>query len=135
MMTKTCPCGKSFTAKRSDARYCSSTCRSAAHQGRLVVLSATVDPDATDTASAIVEAVRADLQASGCLETPLGQAAVELALAMGPGCPPVALPRLVKQLEATLSAAKRGGTTKPAPHRLRDELARRRAAEAVSRVR
>ena len=83
----------------------------------------------------IRDSVRADLQASGCLETPLGQAAVELALAMGPGCPPVALPRLVKQLEATLSAAKRGGTTKPAPHRLRDELARRRAAEAVSRVR
>lgn len=125
-MTKTCPCGKSFTAKRSDARYCSSSCRSAAHQGRLVVMPTASDPDAPDTA--LVAVVKADLDASGCLETPLGQAALKLAQAMGPGCPPSAMPSLAKQLASTLEAAKRG-TKVSAPQALRDELARRRAAQ------
>ena len=125
-MTKTCPCGKPFTATRSDARFCSSSCRSAAHQGRLVVMPTADDPDASDTA--LVAVVRADLEAAGSLETPLGRTALELALAMGPGCPPSAMPSLAKQLEATLAAAKRG-TKISAPQALRDELARRRAAQ------
>jgi hypothetical protein len=124
-MTKTCPCGKPFTASRSDARFCSSACRSAAHRGGLVVVSA-ADADAPDTA--LVAVVRADLEAAGCLDTPLGQAALELALAMGPRCPAAAMARLAKQLEATLAAAKHR-TKISAPQALRDELARRRAAE------
>lgn len=33
-VTKSCPmCGKTFTAKRTDARYCSASCRSRARRG------------------------------------------------------------------------------------------------------
>lgn len=126
MMTETCPCGKSFVASRSDARFCSSTCRSAAHQGRLAVAAAA---SPSDTATALVEAVRNDLRLAGCVDTALGLAALELAAAMGrPGCPPAAMPGLAKQLMLTLEAAKRG-TKISAPQALRDELARRRAAQ------
>ncbi len=123
MLTMTCPCGKSFTARRSDARFCSSTCRSAAHQGRLSVVRQQHAPD-----SGLVAAVKAELGIVGVLDTPLGLAAVELAQAMGPGCPPAALPRLARQLEDTLLAAKRARPARSAPNVLRDELARRRAA-------
>ena len=64
-MTKTCPCGKPFTATRSDARFCSSSCRSAAHQGRLVVMPTADDPDAPDTTPVVILGELSSLRAEG----------------------------------------------------------------------
>jgi hypothetical protein len=109
-VTKTCPCGKVFSPKRSDAKYCSSACRSAAHQGRLAVAPTRRDP--------AVEGA------------PLGIAAIELARTLSdPSTPASSMARLASQLERTLAAATRGGNASSAPGRLRSEFLRRRAAQ------
>lgn len=75
-------CGKPFSAVRSDAKYCSSTCRSAKFRGG-------PDPDlppsgpdvltVADITSDLVTAVENELLAAGVLATAAGQAALMLA--------------------------------------------------------
>jgi len=127
-VTKTCPCGKVFSPKRSDAKYCSSACRSAAHQGRLAVAPTRRDPAVPD--SDLTSAVRATLEAAGAEGAPLGIAAIELARTLSdPSTPASSMARLASQLERTLAAATRGGNASSAPGRLRSEFLRRRAAQ------
>ena len=84
-----------------------------------------------DEEAAIVTATREALREAGRESTPLGLAAVELALALGSVMTPAgALSGLARQFELTLAAATRGTGATAAPNALRDELAARRAQGA-----
>lgn len=75
-------CGKPFTAVRSDAKYCSSTCRSAKFRGAPDPdLPPTVPDVATvgDIVPDLVATARAELEAAGVLNTTAAQAALTLA--------------------------------------------------------
>lgn len=96
-------CGKSFSAKRSTARYCSSSCRARASQG---VASLTVAPAASPSGSPLVEVTRATLSDAGVLDTVSGQSALLLAERLGGGTETgAAMAALSKQLEALVAAA------------------------------
>ena len=86
-MTRSCAaCGGSLDGMSSRAKYCSSTCRSRACEGRVIPLAQTgVVPvaDETETEAAIVTATRDALREAGRESTPLGLATIELALALG----------------------------------------------------
>lgn len=123
-------CGRSLDGMSSRAKYCSATCRSRACEGRVIPLAVELHPPADDEA-AIVAATREALREAGRESTPLGLAAIELALALGSVLtPPSALAGLARQFEATLAVATRGAGATSAPNALRDELAARRAQGA-----
>jgi hypothetical protein len=116
----------------SRAKYCSATCRSRACEGRVIpIAQPAVDQPGMDGGSEIVIATRLALREAGREATPLGLAAVELALALGSVMTPAtALAGLARQFEATLAVALRGAGATSAPNALRDELAARRAQGA-----
>lgn len=105
-MERVCPCGRTFTAQRSTAKFCSSTCRANSHTGRLT----RITPDrSVGGESALVTATRAQLDAIDRADTPLGLTALELADRVSDrATPPAALAVLAKQLEATLASASKG---------------------------
>lgn len=128
-MLVTCPCGTTFEARSSKARYCSDRCRkrqgkSEALAQNVVTLMARADEDAT----AVVETTRAALAAADKLQTPLGQAALALAARLdAPGLDTgSAMAAVARQLEALLGTVLKGAAASTAPERLRDELAERR---------
>lgn len=133
-MTRSCAaCGGSLDGMSSRAKYCSSTCRSRACEGRVIPLAQTgaVVPVDVETEAAIVTATRDALREAGRESTPLGLATIELALALGSVMTPAgALSGLARQFELTLAAATRGAGATSAPNALRDELAARRAQGA-----
>jgi len=134
-VTRSCAaCGGSLDGMSSRAKYCSSTCRSRACEGRVIPLAQTgVVPvaDETETEAAIVTATRDALREAGRESTPLGLATIELALALGSVMTPAgALAGLARQFELTYAAATRGAGATSAPNALRDELAARRAQGA-----
>ena len=133
-MTRSCAaCGGSLDGMSSRAKYCSSTCRSRACEGRVIPLAQTgaVVPVDVETEAAIVTATRDALREAGRESTPLGLATIELALALGSVMTPAgALSGLARQFELTLAAATRGTGATAAPNALRDELAARRAQGA-----
>lgn len=132
-MTRSCAaCGGSLDGMSSRAKYCSSTCRSRACEGRVIPLAQTgVVPVADETEAAIVTATRDALREAGRESTPLGLATIELALALGSVMTPAgALAGLARQFELTYAAATRGAGATSAPNALRDELAARRAQGA-----
>lgn len=69
-------CGRPFQARRSTARYCSSTCRARRAQGRSP---RPVDTPAPTAGAPLVVQVRRALEAAGRLDTYLGQQALTLA--------------------------------------------------------
>ena len=93
-MQRTCSiCGKSFTAKRKDARTCSATCRSNKRNGA---------KPAELIESPLVRATRAELEAAGKLDTRLGQQALVLAVGMSTGS---GVGQLSKELDRVMEAA------------------------------
>jgi hypothetical protein len=74
-MTTHCElCGNEFKARRATARFCSSSCRSKARRR--------TEPAGPDPDSALVDAVRRELDEAGCLDTVDGQIALQLARKM-----------------------------------------------------
>ena len=128
-MQVTCPCGTTFEARSSKARYCSDRCRKRTAKAATIVQlqlpAPQVDefqpgPVATATKAALVDADR--------LGTPLGQAALALAVRLdAPGLDTgSAMAAVARQLEALLGTVLKGAAASTAPERLRDELAERR---------
>lgn len=74
-------CHKPFTAQRSTARYCSSTCRANNSLGVAPVpLDTSAQADSTSESSAgLVQTLETELATAGVLETSEGQAALILA--------------------------------------------------------
>lgn len=130
-MQRTCArCGKPFEARRSTAKYCGSTCRSAESlrpvtpEAREEVANALLE--SIKPPSPLVLRIEAELRAAGRLETAKGQMALELAAAYGNpfdnGSQKVSLMRAVKDL---LDDALEGASVSDDPL---DELKARRVA-------
>ena len=102
-MTRTCAqCGKSFEARSSRAKFCSSTCRarkSEGHPSREPSTGSAEQPPAGQEAS-----VRTVLEAAGRESHPLGIASLVLARRIDASAQetPQALAALVRELRATL---------------------------------
>ena len=125
---KTCQrCGRSFEAKRSDAKFCGATCRSRNH-----VAPVELPVSKVPSPSLVVDATRSELAEVGRESSALGLAALALARKLDEGRDSAAgLASVAKQLELTLASAKRGAGAASAPQQLRDELADRRAAHGA----
>lgn len=127
-------CGKTFTAQRSTAKACSSSCRvkKSTDKARLSALpgaSAPVSavPSAPIADSALVEAVRSELATAGREQSALGQAALVLAARISSGAEPAAaVASLNRELRSTMTEALRTSAASVVGS-LRDELAERRA--------
>ena len=130
-MQRTCQaCGKAFDANPR-AKFCSSSCRSKAHRGTVVPLSATPAP-ARPAGSGLLESTRGALAEAGRESSPLGMAALELAMTIASSdTPPSAKAQLTREFRATLSEALAGAGKASSPQQLRDEVAARRAAHGA----
>ena len=127
-MTVECAqCGRSFVAKRVNARFCSSSCRSRFH--RNAKSSSQLREHVADKDDDLVKAVRRELEAAKALDTVAGQLALLLA-AQVKHEPGARLPALVRELGRVIDEAKRAGPVIPdevtRARRKRDEA--RRAA-------
>lgn len=114
-MSRPCAaCGREFEARRSNAKYCSDTCRQRGHRNPKP--SVDVDPG---QGSSLVEAARVELAAVGREGSALGLAALALAAQISVS------PRadLVREFRATLAAAVDGAASVASPL---DELRARR---------
>ena len=136
-MTRNCDiCGKPFEAMRPTRRFCSATCRQRASRGSIVrtptvarpaqMRGADVTPPTHPPAGdyALVDALRAELEAAGVINSRPGQQALLLAEKMcefGTGGGTVALSREIRRVRA--EALQRAPV--PADHPM-DELRRRR---------
>ena len=80
-MERTCPqCSKVFHPQRSDAVYCSTTCRARAHRGIAVVEPRDTQSDITPSGQpGLVDALTQELSNAGVLESSEAQAALILA--------------------------------------------------------
>jgi hypothetical protein len=96
-------CGRSYTAKRANSRFCSDTCRKRGQRGQI---SAAVRESSADEPE-IVAVTREELEAAGRVRTVLGQSALELARSI-PNAGDSAKSGLVKELRAVMSAAVAG---------------------------
>ena len=127
-MTRQCDsCGTTYEPKRSNSRYCSGRCRTRASRSgrngaRVVPLAPVV---AEVPVGSVVDATRAELEAAGRAESPMGMAALALAARIdsqqdtGSG-----LAAAVRALGETLAAALKGAE---AASTLDELKARRRA--------
>lgn len=121
-MSKTCAqCAASFDSPSPTARFCSARCRKAAFRARQEVPAASLDRPAT--VGTTVEAVRAELEAAGRVDSYLGRAALALALRVDTSTAVMGFGALVKELRATMDAATGGFTIAGDPV---DELRARR---------
>ena len=108
-------CTASFEAKRPQARYCSTRCRTRASRGGLAVSrnakAAPAAPTVTRETSGLLDAVQAELEAAGKVNTVAGQHALELAarIVNAPGMN-TGVAALSKQLQNVLAEALRGAT-------------------------
>lgn len=122
-------CNESFDAKRPQAKYCSTRCRTRASRAGLAVgrnsKAAAAAPTITRETSGLLDAVQAELEAAGKLNTVSGQHALELAsrIVNAPGMN-TGVAALSKQLQNVLAEALRG-TAGPQVNPL-DELKKRR---------
>lgn len=115
-------CGRTFEAKRKDARYCGSTCRNnrARSGGRT--------PQIPDSENSLVAATTAELESAGKLNTILGQQALVLARRMGTEVTGVAA--LSKELSRVIAEALgKSKTSAVSESDGIDELRRRRDAK------
>lgn len=122
-------CSKPFEAQRPTAKYCGSTCRTRATRGGIATPSKTPQP-VQASASGLVDAVRAELEAADRLGTIAGQHAMELAtrIVAAPGMN-TGVAALSKQLQAVLAEALQGvGAVADPLDELRARRDRKRAA-------
>lgn len=127
-MTRNCDfCGQSYAAQRPTSKFCSSTCRgknSRGDQPPVAAVSAPVDPGRP--VAGLVDAVSAELEALGRLDSVTGQHALELAnrIVSAPGMN-AGVAALSKELSRVLVDA-RGSSAVVDPV---DELGARRDAK------
>lgn len=121
-MDRTCTaCGKTFTAKRSTAKYCSSSCRANVSTGKVVPLNPGA-PIASHPAStgSLSDATSTQLADAGRADTPVGVAALLLARQLDdPTTPPAARAGLTREFRSTLAEALKGATAGSAVDDLR----------------
>lgn len=129
-MDVTCPCGTTFQARSSKARYCSDRCRKRKGKADALVVDLPAAPEAsTDVETGpVAKATRDALVAADRLNTPMGQASLALARrldspALDTGS---AMAAVAKTLDTMLASATKGAAAASAPDALRDELAERR---------
>ena len=129
-MDVTCPCGKTFEARSSKARYCSDRCRKRKVKAEVIELLTSSVGD--DSAGSVATATARELTEAGRLDTALGQACMALARRLDmPGVDTgSALAAVAARLESMLATATKGAGKPTAPQQLRDELADRRAKHA-----
>jgi hypothetical protein len=133
----TCPCGETFKARSSRAKWCSPKCRKRRQRAGDVIELPTaaaeaevVEDERPAFTGGVYQATKKALEDAGRLDTPLGQTCLVLARrldfpAMDTGS---AISALAGRLEATLAAATRGvAVAASRPQQLQDELAARRA--------
>lgn len=135
MQRKCDRCGKTYPAKRSTSRFCSSGCRAEASEARKHGLpesiAPVVDMVAADPVSSgpLTDSTDARLAAAERADSPLGLAALALAQRIDSGNENgSAMAVLVREFRTTLDRALEGGA-RPA-NRL-DELMERRKAKAA----
>jgi hypothetical protein len=121
-------CGRAYEAKRSDSKFCGSTCKARQHSRPVEAVSEVVDlPPAAP--SRLVVAVSAELEAAGRASTAKGLMALMLAEAfanpLNNGSQQAAL---MRELRACLEAALEGAKIADDPL---DELRRRRALKRL----
>ena len=120
-------CNESFDAKRPQAKYCSTRCRTRASRAGLASNRnpAAVAPMVTRETSGLLDAVQAELEAAGKVNTVAGQHALELAsrIVNAPGMN-TGVAALSKQLQNVLAEALRGAASAQANPL--DELKKRR---------
>ena len=120
-------CNEAFDAKRPQAKYCSTRCRTRASRAGLAVSRnpAAAAPTITRETSGLLDAVQAELEAAGKVNTVAGQHALELAsrIVNAPGMN-TGVAALSKQLQNVLAEALRGATGQQANPL--DELKKRR---------
>ncbi len=127
-MNRSCEsCGGPYEAVRSNARYCSERCKKRGQRGHLVQLPAAAD---TDGGTALSDAVRAELEDAGRLNTSLGQAALTLARRIEGGRDTgSAVASLNRELRSTLADAVMGAkVARSSLESYRDELRVRRGS-------
>lgn len=120
-------CQAPFEAQRSQAKYCGDTCRKRAQRGGIAgkTESGAVPPGRP--VSGLVDAVTAELEAAGKVNSVAGQHALELAnrIVSAPGMN-TGVAALSKQLQAVLAEALRGSSQAADPV---DDLKARRDAK------
>lgn len=126
-MTTTRPCdvcGQPYTAKRPSSRYCGDTCRQRARRAGISNEPPTVTLGGVD--GPVAAATAAALEATGMLDSPIGQSTVALARRMDANADTGAgLASLSRELRAALAEALADVTVAADPL---DELRARREA-------
>lgn len=123
-------CGRPFESVRSNAKFCSSACRSRAYAARKAgqpVAVVEVEPPASS--SGLEATVRTELEKAERLDTVLGRQAVALAGALEGAVSGGSVASLSRELRVVMEEALRGSVV------LRDgldEMAARRAQKAAS---
>lgn len=122
-------CGTGFEAKRPQARYCGETCKKRAQRGGIAT-PATPAPVVNRAVSGLVDAVEAELEAAGKLNSMIGQHAMELAnrIVSAPGMN-AGVASLSKELSRVMAEALKVSTAKANPL---DELRARRDAKRAA---
>ena len=128
----TCECGTTFTATHPRARFCSSRCRTRASRGGRVGARATVVPMAgrpvAVAAGGVRDATRRVLDDANRTDTPMGQAALALAVRIDSGNDTgSALATAVRGLDEALRSALEGVAAGGKLLSLKDRRARRNA--------
>ena len=102
-------CDAPFEAQRYQAKYCGDTCRKRAQRGGIAGKSETTAAEVNRPVSGLVDAVTAELEAAGKVNSVAGQHALELAnrIASAPAMS-TGVAALSKQLQSVLAEALRG---------------------------
>jgi len=104
---RTCEqCAIGYESGSPTSRFCSARCRKAAFRARQGVSPAV--PDRSETSGTTVDAVVAELEAVGRLETYLGRSAVALARRIDESTAVMGFAALTKELRASMDAALAG---------------------------
>jgi len=106
-MTRQCDaCHEDYEARRAASRFCSPRCRVRASRSPANAVDAPTTPPSDPATSGLLIATRRELEASKCLDTALGQLAIEVATRIvNPGETGASVASLVKQLRETMTAA------------------------------
>lgn len=106
-MTRQCDsCGHDYEAQRVTSRFCTPKCRKRGSRSPTKAVGAPSAPPRDPATSGLLLSTLAALEAAACLETPLGQLAVEITLRiLNPAETGSAVAALTKQLRDTLAAA------------------------------
>jgi len=106
-MTRQCDsCREDYEAARASSRFCSPRCRVRSSRSPAKAVGAPTAPLSDPATSGLLIATRRELDAAKCLDTALGQLAIEVATRIvNPGETGASVAALVKQLRETMTAA------------------------------